>query len=52
LFDYDRLIRRCAADSTAGANPGTGKARVLDTATAMVKTGAFPEIGDGSDTTY
>jgi penicillin-binding protein 1A len=35
-----------------GTEPGAGKGRVLDKATAMAKPGAFPEVGNGTDTTY
>jgi penicillin-binding protein 1A len=35
-----------------GTEPGTGKARVLDTATAMAKPGQFPDVGNGVETTY
>ncbi len=35
-----------------GTEPGTGKGRVLDTATAMATPGAYPEVGNGLDKTY
>jgi penicillin-binding protein 1A len=35
-----------------GTEPGTGKGRVLDTATAMVKPAAYPEVGNGVDKIY
>lgn len=35
-----------------GTEPGTGKGRMLDTATAMAKPGGFSEVGNGVDKTY
>ena len=35
-----------------GTEPGTGKGRVLDSATAMVTPGAYPEVGNGFDKIY
>ena len=35
-----------------GTEPGTGKGRTLDAATAMAKPSQYPEIGNGTDTTY
>jgi len=35
-----------------GTEPGTGKGRALDAATAMAKPGHSPGIGNGADTTY
>jgi penicillin-binding protein 1A len=35
-----------------GTEPGTGKGRTLDAVTAMVKPSQYPEIGNGTDTTY
>lgn len=35
-----------------GTEPGTGKGRVLDSATAMATPGAYPEVGNGLDKIY